>query len=265
MQLTLAILHALCWQAREENKGMIDVLVNSRQRGDAQRGAMLRIPVTETWSSEGRKVFHAYGGDQRKDQILFLAPSTGRNATLLGEIADTETDTHDEILKHIIERAALHITKEGQQREQYAKWRLERNDQVEELGNEIRKTRELWLSEEPQSGRQIKVTDLEGKQWMRKFKETAYFQEVYDWLGSSKTIPLYFNLQRGNNVLRHCDQLQGDEVLHIWEWENKKREEKESSDKISQAMNWMETTQKKNEKKRHQKQKREKTKKKERT
>lgn len=195
----------LCWQARAENKGMIVVLVNSRQRGVAQRGAMLRILhkmecghrknwlfwVTETWSSEGRKVFHAYGGDQKKDRILFLVPSTSRNATLLGEIADTETDTHDDILGNIIERAALHITEEGQQREQYAKWRQERKDQDEELENEIRKARELRISEEPQSGRQIKVIDLEGKQWMRKFKETACFQE------------------------------------------NKKREEKESSDKVS--------------------------------
>ena len=41
---------------------------------------------------------------------------------------------------------------------------------------QIRKARELRISEEPQSGRQIKVVDLEGKQWMRKFKETAYFQ-----------------------------------------------------------------------------------------
>lgn len=49
----------------------------------------------------------------------------------------------------------------------------------------------MRISEEPQSGRQIKVVDLEGKQWMRKFKETACFQE------------------------------------------NKKREEKESSDKVS--------------------------------
>lgn len=147
--------------------------------------------VTETWSSEGRKVFHAYGGDQRKDRILFLVPSTGRNATLLGEIADTETDTHDDILGNIIEKAALHITEEGQQREHYAKWRQERKDQEEELENEIRKARELRISEEPQSGRQIKVVDLEGKQWMRKFKETACFQE------------------------------------------NKKREEKESSDKVS--------------------------------
>lgn len=222
----------LCWQAREENKGMIVVLVNSRKRGDAQRGAMLRILhkmecgngknwlfwVTETWSSEGRKVFHAYGGDQRKDRILFLAPSTGRNATLLGEIADTETETHEDILESIIERAALYIMEEGQQREQYAKWRQERKDQEEEMENEIRKARELRISEEPQSGLQIKVKDQEGKEWLRKFKETACFQEVYDWLGSSKKIPLYFNLQRGNNVLKHCDQLQGDEVLHISEW-----------------------------------------------
>jgi len=32
-------------------------------------------------------VIDLYGGDQKQDRLLFLAPSTGRNATLLGEIS----------------------------------------------------------------------------------------------------------------------------------------------------------------------------------
>ncbi|XP_068699455.1 uncharacterized protein [Montipora foliosa] len=137
----------LCWQAREDNKGMIVVLLNSRRKGDANRGTLLRILhnvesrhdnnwlfwVADSWSSDGRKVFHTHGGDQRRDRLLFLTPSTGRNATLLGEIADTETDTCDAVLQNIMARAALHITDEHQQREQYVKWRKERKEQEEEL------------------------------------------------------------------------------------------------------------------------------------
>ncbi|XP_067056770.1 uncharacterized protein [Acropora muricata] len=163
----------LCWQAREDNKGMMVVLLNSRRKGDAKRGTLLRILhnvesqhyenwlfwVADTWSSDGKKVFHAYGGDQRRDRLLFLTPSTGRNATLLGEIADTETgnpetDTCDAVLQSIMARAALHINDEHQQREQYVKWRKEKKEQEEELcalqKKDTREKQECRESEKPQ-------------------------------------------------------------------------------------------------------------------
>ncbi|XP_044171476.1 uncharacterized protein LOC114951960 [Acropora millepora] len=120
----------LCGQARADNKGMMVVLLKSRRKGDAKRGTLLRILhnvesqhdknwlfwVADTWSSDGRKVFHVYVGDQRSDRLLFLTPSTGRNATFLGEIADTGTDTCDAVLQNIMVRAALRITDDHQQR-----------------------------------------------------------------------------------------------------------------------------------------------------
>lgn len=158
----------LCWQAHEDNKGMMVVLLNSRRKGDAKRGTLLRILhnvesqhyenwlfwVADTWSSDGRKVFHAYGGDQRRDRLLFLTPSTGRNATLLGEIADTETDTCDAVLQSIMAIAPLCINDEHQQREQYVKWRKEKKEQEEELcalqKKDTREKQECRESEKPQ-------------------------------------------------------------------------------------------------------------------
>lgn len=46
----------LCWQAREENKGMIVVLVNSRQRGVAQRGAMLSEGYYTKWNVDTGRI-----------------------------------------------------------------------------------------------------------------------------------------------------------------------------------------------------------------
>ena len=42
-------------------------------------------------------------------------------------------------------------------------------------------------------------------------------QEVYDWIGSLVEVPLHFTLQRGREVVRHSDHLQGDEVLDLLE------------------------------------------------
>ncbi|XP_044171122.1 uncharacterized protein LOC114950440 isoform X3 [Acropora millepora] len=139
----------LCFQAGENNRGIIVVLLNTKITNEANRGAILRVLhkletaegknwlfwVSSTWSSDGTKVIDLYGGDQKQDRLLFLAPSTGRNATLLGEISDTDTESNqiDSMLKKIIERAELRIMGQRQQREQYAKWRRERKEQEEEF------------------------------------------------------------------------------------------------------------------------------------
>ncbi|XP_068703229.1 uncharacterized protein [Montipora foliosa] len=51
----------------------------------------------------------------------------------------------------------------------------------------------------------------------RLFKDTAFFQEVYDWVGSSNNMPLYFTIQRGSTIVMHTDRLQTNEVLDISE------------------------------------------------
>ncbi|XP_044171125.1 uncharacterized protein DDB_G0271670-like [Acropora millepora] len=122
----------LCFQAGENNRGIIVVLLNTKITNEANRGAILRVLhkletaegknwlfwVSSTWSSDGTKVIDLYGGDQKQDRLLFLAPSTGRNATLLGEISDTDTESNqiDSMLKKIIERAELRIMGQRQQR-----------------------------------------------------------------------------------------------------------------------------------------------------
>ena len=42
-------------------------------------------------------------------------------------------------------------------------------------------------------------------------------QEVYDWAGSLEDLPLYFMIQRGQEVVIHSDPLQGHEVLDLIE------------------------------------------------
>lgn len=195
--------------------------------------------MSSTWSSDGTKVIDLYGGDQKQDRLLFLAPSTGRNATLLGEISDTDTESNqiDSMLQKVIERAELRITGQRQQREQYAKWRRERKEQEEEFtrvqtqeygkgkqqeqeqetnkDTEIRKARRLRTSEEPLSGTTIVIRCNDGARLHRKFQKNACFQEVYDWLGSLEDKPLYFTLQRGKAVIEHTDILEGSEVLDL--------------------------------------------------
>ncbi|XP_074630672.1 uncharacterized protein LOC141889311 [Acropora palmata] len=42
-------------------------------------------------------------------------------------------------------------------------------------------------------------------------------KEVYDWVGSSNRMPLYFTIQRGSTVVKHTERLQSNEVLDISE------------------------------------------------
>jgi len=46
--------------------------------------------------------FNAYGGNQRKDHIIFLAPYTGRSTTLRGKIAGTTKKINTTVLFKII-------------------------------------------------------------------------------------------------------------------------------------------------------------------
>ncbi|XP_074610639.1 uncharacterized protein LOC141864685 [Acropora palmata] len=147
----------LCFQAGEDNRGIIVVLLNTKITNEAKRGAILRVLhkletaegrnwlfwVSSTWSSDGTKVIDLYGGDQKQDRLLFLAPSTGRNATLLGEISDTDTESNqiDSMLQKVIERAELRIMGQRQQREQQARWRAERAKQEKELQESERSDR----------------------------------------------------------------------------------------------------------------------------
>lgn len=66
-------------------------------------------------------------------------------------------------------------------------------------------------------GTTIGVHINNGKKFSRAFEKNAFFQEVYDWIGSLVEVPLHFTLQRGREVVRHSDHLQGDEVLDLLE------------------------------------------------
>ncbi|XP_074630054.1 uncharacterized protein LOC141888901 isoform X4 [Acropora palmata] len=81
----------------------------------------------------------------------------------------------------------------------------------------IRKAREQRLTEEPVSGIKIIIRTSDGERMERLFKDTAFFQEVYDWVGSSNRMPLYFTIQRGSIVVKHTERLQSNEVLDISE------------------------------------------------
>ncbi|XP_015754657.1 PREDICTED: uncharacterized protein LOC107334240 isoform X2 [Acropora digitifera] len=81
----------------------------------------------------------------------------------------------------------------------------------------IRKAREQRLTEEPVSGIKIIIRTSDGERMERLFEDTAFFQEVYDWVGSSNRMPLYFTIQRGSTVVKHTERVQSNEVLDISE------------------------------------------------
>ena len=52
--------------------------------------------------------------------------------------------------------------------------------------------------------------------WQQKFSY-LWFQEVYDWVGSQKNMPLYFTLHRGDAVVLHQDQILADQTVNLTE------------------------------------------------
>ncbi|XP_068733540.1 DNA ligase 1-like isoform X2 [Montipora capricornis] len=131
------------------------------------------------------------------------------------------------------QREALNVIHDLSQQRERAHWRAERGQQEKELQEaetsdrgdaieqqkeeKIRKEREQRLTEEPDSGIKIIIRTHDGKRMQRLFKDTAFFQEVYDWVGSSNNMPLYFTIQRGSTIVMHTDRLQTNEVLDISE------------------------------------------------
>ena len=50
-------------------------------------------------------------------------------------------------------------------------------------------------------------------------------QEVYDWAGTIESLPHYFTLHRGNEIVSHLEKLKQDETLNLTErvsakWKN---------------------------------------------
>ncbi|XP_068718318.1 uncharacterized protein [Montipora capricornis] len=90
-----------------------------------------------------------------------------------------------------------------------------------ELKSLIKGFRKSRVCPEPddclQNGIKIVIRFNGGKKMARLFSKKAFFQEVYDWVGSQDDVPLHFTLQRGKDVVRHSDSLEQDEVLDLAE------------------------------------------------
>ncbi|XP_073249520.1 uncharacterized protein [Porites lutea] len=214
----------LCWQANEDCKGVIVTLVNKRKTIDEKRRDLLRVLhemefkhsdnwlfwIGETSSTDGLKVMDIYGGDPRTERMLFLVPSVGRSPSLLGQISDADIDEVGSVLKKVLERVAVH-------QQQRKKWAISSSIQAQQ----VRQMRRQRITRPPKEGYKVIVRDLvQGRPLMsRKFSETAFYQEVYDWAGGADEMPLFFTLHKESRptCISHKERLKGHEVLSFVE------------------------------------------------
>ncbi|XP_067040375.1 uncharacterized protein [Acropora muricata] len=249
--------HELCWQAREVNKPMGIILLNPEKENMATREGIVRALrwlnsqnqpwlfwIAETSSVNGRSVCSMFSVRSTADSMLFLLPSTTWKPTLVQQLHDnnlTEVDVVDR-LSEILEKTCDALKVLSAQREQLDKFRADREEQdhnfrqaqledqtcesdsrkSERQDNE-KKARETRLSDEPEDGITIRIRGSTGT-LSRKFKRGAHFQEVYDWAGTIESLPHYFTLHRGNEIVSHPEKLKQDETLNLTEREETEME-----------------------------------------
>lgn len=87
----------------------------------------------------------------------------------------------------------------------------------QEKEEKIRKVRlQRVIQEEPTQGHSVRVRTPNGI-ISRSFGLASHYQEVYDWVGSQKNMPLYFTLHRGDAVVLHQDQILADQTVNLTE------------------------------------------------
>lgn len=94
--------------------------------------------------------------------------------------------------------------------------RCHSNEDCDAKARKIREDRQNRVPPEPKKGHFI-ILRFGDLKFQRKFKTTAFFQEVYDWAGSIESLPLHFTLQRRQEVILHEHQLTEQEVLDVYE------------------------------------------------
>nr|XP_058944088.1 uncharacterized protein LOC131772211 [Pocillopora verrucosa] len=206
--------------------------------------------IAKDSSHEAQKVRVKYGVSQSPGIVVFvLAPCHSRNMPQCVEIFE-ESNLDCAGLQESIGRAQALYSAMRDERKKLDDWRKQRQSQElqyqalqsspsnstniasSSLGtssnntvnnqdetSQTRAQRRGRVTAPPTNGggTTIGVHINNGKKFSRAFEKNAFFQEVYDWIGSLVEVPLHFTLQRGREVVRHSDHLQGDEVLDLLE------------------------------------------------
>lgn len=242
--------HEFCWQAREIHRPMGVILLNPTKENMAIREGIVRALrwlnsqnqqwlfwVAETSSLNGRLVSSMFSVRNTEDSMLFLLPSTTWKPTLVKQLHDsnfTEIDIQDR-LSEVLEKTCDALKVLSAQREREEQDHNFRQAQLQDLGNNEsdpgkverqdneKKARKARLSDEPEDGVTIRIRTAKGT-LSRRFKRGAHFQEVYDWAGTTESLPHCFTLHRGKHLVSHSETVSRDETLNLTEREETEME-----------------------------------------